>query len=208
VQNCSFKPDVNHPQKNEAAQAAVEALPDFFTKDEIAYLNEIAETILPRTATPGAKDAKVGEFMNVMVRDCYTPEDQKIFKEGLNQLEKLSKEKYQNGFMQMQAPQRTELLTALDKEAKEYGETETYKKEKEALDKQENAKDSLEQSKGIFSYSKQRMPKHYFSMMKELTLLGFFTSEPGATQALRYSAVPGKYDPCLPYKKGDKAWAT
>lgn len=194
--------------KNEAAQATTEALPDFFTKDEIAYLDEVAETILPRTATPGAKDAKVGEFMNVMVRDCYTPEDQKIFKEGLDKLEKLSKEKYQNGFMQMQPQQRTELLTALDKEAKEYAQTDEYKKEKEALDKQENAKDSLEQSKGNFGYTKQKMPKHYFSMIKELTLLGFFTSEPGATQALRYLPVPGKYDPCLPYKKGDKAWAT
>jgi hypothetical protein len=45
-------------------------------------------------------------------------------------------------------------------------------------------------------------------MLKELTLLGFFTSKPGATQALRYIAVPGKYDGNLPYKKGDKAWAT
>jgi hypothetical protein len=43
--------------------------------------------------------------------------------------------------------------------------------------------------------------------MKQLTLLGFFTSEPGATKALRHIAVPGKYDGALPYKKGDKAWA-
>ena len=45
-------------------------------------------------------------------------------------------------------------------------------------------------------------------MMKELTLLGFFTSEIGATKALRYVAVPGKYEGCIPYNKGDKAWAT
>jgi hypothetical protein len=45
-------------------------------------------------------------------------------------------------------------------------------------------------------------------MLKELTLLGFFTSEVGATQALRYLPVPGKYDGNVPYKKGDKAWAT
>jgi len=45
-------------------------------------------------------------------------------------------------------------------------------------------------------------------MMKELTLLGYFTSEVGATKALRYIAVPGRYDGNVPYKKGDKAWAT
>jgi hypothetical protein len=45
-------------------------------------------------------------------------------------------------------------------------------------------------------------------MMKQLTLFGFFTSKEGATQALRYIAVPGHYDGAYPYKKGDKAWAT
>ena len=49
---------------------------------------------------------------------------------------------------------------------------------------------------------------NYFGMMKQLTLLGYFTSEIGATKALRYIAVPGKYEGCVPYKKGDKAWAT
>ena len=44
-------------------------------------------------------------------------------------------------------------------------------------------------------------------MMKQLTLMGFFTSKPGATQALRHEPVPGKYDGAFPYKKGDKAWA-
>ena len=44
-------------------------------------------------------------------------------------------------------------------------------------------------------------------MMKELTLLGYFTSEVGATKALRYLPVPGRYDGNVPYKKGDRAWA-
>jgi hypothetical protein len=44
-------------------------------------------------------------------------------------------------------------------------------------------------------------------MMKELTMLGYFTSEIGCKQAQRYAETPGRYDPCVPYKKGDKAWA-
>lgn len=195
-------------KQTDSAATTEQALPDFFTKDEIAYLDEIAETILPKTATPGAKDAQVGAFMNVMVRDCYTTRDQQIFKTGMDTIEKLSKVKYNNGFVQLQAPQRTELLTALDKEAKDYYQSPDYKTKKEALSKNENITDSLEKTKGNFGYSKTGMPKHYFSMMKELTLLGFFTSEPGATKALRYAAVPGHYDPCMPYKKGDRGWAT
>ncbi|MEN9349871.1 MAG: hypothetical protein RL372_849, partial [Bacteroidota bacterium] len=55
---------------------------------------------------------------------------------------------------------------------------------------------------------KEDQPTHYFTMIKQLTLWGYFSSEIGATQALRYVAIPGKYEGCIPYKKGDKAWAT
>ena len=48
---------------------------------------------------------------------------------------------------------------------------------------------------------------HYFRMIKELTLLGYFTSEIGYTQAMRYVETPGRFDPCITYTAGDKAWA-
>ena len=44
-------------------------------------------------------------------------------------------------------------------------------------------------------------------MMKELALLGFFTSEVGCTKALRYIEAPGRYDPCAPHAPGDRSWA-
>jgi hypothetical protein len=50
-------------------------------------------------------------------------------------------------------------------------------------------------------------PPHYFRMLKELTLLGYFTSEIGYTQAMRYAETPGRYDPCAPYEEGEAAWA-
>jgi hypothetical protein len=48
---------------------------------------------------------------------------------------------------------------------------------------------------------------HYFSLLKQLTLLGFFTSEQGATRVARYRPVPGKYKGCTPYSKGETFWA-
>lgn len=172
-----------------------------FTPEEIAYLNEIAETIIPKTNTPGAKDAQVGEFMQIIVNDCYEEKDQKIFLEGMGKLDKACKDKQGKGFVECTPEQRKEFLIALDKEAKD------YQKKKEEFDKKENAKEAEEKAKGN-TYKKEEMPNHYFPMMKQLTLWGFFTSKPGATQALRYEAVPGRYDGCIPYKKGDKAWAT
>ena len=49
--------------------------------------------------------------------------------------------------------------------------------------------------------------QHYFRMMKELSMLGFFTSEIGYTKAMRYVESPGPFKPCEPYVKGDPAWA-
>lgn len=165
--------------KDKSGDAVADAVKEFFTKDEIAFLDEVAETIIPRTDTPGAKDAKVGETMNVLVRDCYSKDDQKIFKDGMDQIKKLSEQKYKADFMKLQPAQRLEMLTELDKEQMAFQKT-----------------------------KKEDDPKHYFRMMRELTLLCFFSSEPGATKTLRYAAVPGKYEGCVPYKKGDKVWAT
>lgn len=161
------------------AAAKPKPLAEVLDAKQVSFLNEVGETILPATKTPGAKAANVGGFMAVMVRDCYAPKDQKIFLEGLSKLDEAAKKSGGNGFLAFDATQRTALLNAVDTEMKQYEKAKT-----------------LEQ------------PNHYFRMFKELTLLGFFTSEPGATQALRYAPVPGKYDGNVPYKKGDRAWAT
>lgn len=47
---------------------------------------------------------------------------------------------------------------------------------------------------------------HFYTLMKQLTLLGYFTSEIGVTQALRYDPTPGGYDGCVSYEKGGAAW--
>lgn len=158
-----------------------------FTKDDIAFLNEVAETIIPTTTSPGAKEAKVGEFMQIMVSDCYEEKDQAIFMEGIKKLDDASKKLNSKSFMESSPEQRNALLVALDKEAKEEAA-------KAADEKKTNPT--------------KQFPKHYFTMMKQLTLSGYFTSEVGATKALRYVAVPGKFVGSYPYKKGDKAWAT
>jgi hypothetical protein len=151
-----------------------------FSQADIDFLNEVGETILPATDTPGAKAANVGAFMQTMVSDCYEAKDQEIFMNGMAELKfKASKAKMGKAFMEATPEERTAFLTELDKEAAEFQKT-----------------------------KKPEETKHYFTMLKELTLWGFFSSEVGATKALRYIAVPGRYEGTVPYKKGDKAWAT
>ena len=149
-----------------------------FTDDDVVLLDEISDTILPPTKTPGAKAAGVGKFMTVMVNDCYDADDQKVFHEGIKKLNDAADKKYDASFIKLTPAQRHEFLVSLDNEQKEY-----------------------------MKNKKTEERSHYFRMMKELTLLGYFTSEIGCTKAMRYIETPGRYDGCVPYAKGDKAWA-
>jgi len=146
-----------------------------FSEADMKFLDEVAETILPKTKTPGAKDAEVGKFMTVMVNDCYDANDQKIFHEGIKKLDEACNKMHGHSFMKASPEHRTDLLNTLDVEAKAYSKN-----------------------------KKKEDPNHYFTQMKQLTLLGYFTSKPALTEAFDYHAVPGKYDGAMPYKKGDK----
>ena len=150
-----------------------------FTADDVAFLDEVADTILPTTGTPGAKAAQVGAFMALMVTDTYEPSDQKIFQDGMRQLDQESKTANGATFVASTPAQRLSLLEKLDREQKTYMDA-----------------------------RKDDAPSHYFRMMKELTLLGYFTSEIGYTKAMRYVESPGRFDPCVPYTPGEKSWAS
>ncbi len=174
-----------------------------FTPETIAMLDEVGETIIPTTDSPGAKATKIGEFMKVMVTDCYTTKQQAAFATGMGGLNDACKKLNGKNFMDSDAAQRKAFLVALEKEAKEFNtkRDETDKPLKEA-NKAENEKLPWSQNKEF-----EGAPSHYYTMLKQLTLLGYFSSEIGSTKALRHLPIPGKYDGALPYKKGDKAWS-
>lgn len=152
---------------------------EMFSASDIAFLDEIAETILPETDTPGAKAAGVGAFVATMVTDCYYERDQRVFREGLATLDDRCREMHGVAFVEAAPEQRLALAEVLDGEQKRH-------------------MDELPEGE----------PAHWFRMLKELTLLGYFTSEIGYTQAMRYVETPGRYDPCVPWKPGDKTWAS
>src|SRR3954454_19958703 len=58
-----------------------------FSPQELALMDEIGETIIPTTTTPGAKAVHIGAFMKMMVNDCYDEENQAVFQAGLGQIE-------------------------------------------------------------------------------------------------------------------------
>jgi hypothetical protein len=211
------------PARDTAAAAGSGA----FTTQDIALLDEVAETILPQTKTPGAKAVKTGAFMALMVTDSYSPSDQRIFRDGMKKLDEATQQAHKVGFMAATPEQRLAVLTQLDREQKrdmdardaavrakrglppvpvtaEAGEP---GKEGDAYvsdQRQENAPGSRTNAAPAITADS---PTHYFRMMKELALLGYFTSEIGYTKAMRYIESPGRFDPCIPYTAGEPAWA-
>ena len=141
-----------------------------FTADDIAFFDEVGETIFPKTSTPGAKDAKVAQFMTVMINDCYTEENQQAFREGQEAINAACKKMHGHTFMKASPEERKAVLVSLDPEVKE------HKTKKEEFDKIQGDLEKKAQANGDTNFIKKTMPDHYFKMMKQLTILGYFTS--------------------------------
>ncbi len=181
-----------------------------FSTEDIMLLDDIAETIIPTTPdSGGGKAAQAGAFMKQIVTDCYTPMEQDHFVKGIATFKNGCKEQYKKAFGNLSVNEKEEFLTSLHKEAQAYQATDAYKKEKELFNKQQEDWVKAEEAKHNFGagYIKQNYPPHFFAMMRQLTLWGYFSSKEGMTKALRYVETPGRYDGAFPYKKGDKAWA-
>jgi len=144
-------------------------------------ISAIAEIIIPKTNTPGANEANVLAFILLMLADCYSLKQQEAFFTELELFDKAAAQKYGQGFLKCSPPEQEAFV--LEEENKSL-----------ALVK--------EPSKSL---AEEIIP--FFTILKELTLIGYFTSEIGATQALQYDAVPGQFHGSVPLRPNQKAWA-
>jgi hypothetical protein len=188
-----------------------------FTEDQLKMITEVADIIIPTTNTPGAKAAGVGPFIALMVKDCYPEDAQKAFVKGLEDLEEQSKDEFKKSFLEISVDQRQQLLSKLRDQT-----VVDTKAERDALDSQEkadrekkttNPEDAKSQTENqeevsILPKEKLNMKPRFFAIARDLTLLGYFTSETGATKAYEYVEIPGRYDGCSDLKPGQRVWAS
>ncbi len=175
-----------------AAQRLATGKPVLFTVDQDALVADLADVIIPTTNTPGAKAAKVNEIIDVVLKDCYKQPDQQRFIDGLTMTQKMSQDAYGKSFSELDNTQRIEIMKKLEADAK--------------AQKADMAR-AVAGQQDVQMPAAKRNATPFFTMLKDLTLMGYFTSEIGATQALEYVAIPGRYDGCVPLKPGQKAWA-
>jgi hypothetical protein len=139
----------------------------------------IAELIIPQTNTPGAKAARVNEFIDLMVAEWYDDEEKSIFLDGLADVDVRTRGLYGKDFIQCDERQQTELLQALDDEV--------------AADRSQT---------DIRRWRSRPPEKNFFFMMKQLTLVGYYTSQVGFEQELHGEIIPSRHAPCVPLEEG------
>jgi gluconate 2-dehydrogenase gamma chain len=169
------------------AKSELAYVPTFFSEDQARLLSALCETIIPRTDTPGAIDANVPGFIDDLVGTVYTPKQQKAIIDGLDAFGAEAKTAMGDDFTELSPEKQLEYVK---------------KKNEEAL-----ADGGSAGSEGWWAAGSGK-PRPFFLDIKELTLLGFFTSEPGATKVLQYNQVPGPFKGCVPLAEVGKTWAT
>ncbi len=161
------------------ATPGIDWTPVFLTVQDAAVVTAVAGIIIPKTDTPGAIEAGVPAFIDRMLKEVYTPEDQQFFSGGIASFNEETRKEYHEDFIDLDDEEQFAFV----------------KKVHDAAIENDKSSDP---------------PKRPFIlMMKELTMLGFFTSEVGATQVLQYEAVPGRYRGCVPLSEAGegRTWA-
>ena len=148
---------------------------------------EVAEMILPKTNTAGAKEADVPMFIEMMMKDCYTKLEHLSFMEGLLALEK-------DNFLSISIEKRTERLNKMESECSVLMKAREVKQTK--MGDNEDKEEMKVVAKGL----------PFWRLMKELTLLGYFTSEVGIKSSFEYVQIPTKFE-LTKLKPNQKAYA-
>lgn len=152
--------------------------PSALSAQQNEMVDTMAEIIIPATDTPGASAAHVNRFIDAMVGESYPTDERDRFLSGLDDVNDRCRDTYGDSFLNCTSDQQRALVSELDQET--FGEESTHA-------------------------DTDHPP--FFRMMKELVIVGYYTSEVGATQELRTNVVPGYYDGDVPYEKIGRAWS-
>jgi len=154
-----------------------------FLEEHEEVLDDLAETIIPATGSPGAREAAVGPLILKMVRDCTGRKSRNNFINGFEALMDRAQAHYGKPFGRCSQQERTALLAYFEKEGQPY--------------------------RGLIGrVQRQVTGDSFFTTLKKYTVLGYCSSKPGANAGMRYDAIPGKYIGSVSLEPGQRSWAT
>jgi len=138
-----------------------------------ATVTTIAELIIPRTHTPGAKAARVNEFIDLIVAEWYDEEEKETFVTGLANVDSRARGLYGKNFVNCAQKQQGSILQAMDDEVAERAANPRRRRN-------------------------HPPEKNFFFMIKQLTLVGYYTSQIGFEQELHAEIIPSRHAGCVP----------
>lgn len=158
------------------------------TQGQDELLVVLTEHIIPETDTPGARAARVSEYIDAMLTDFYSAEDRAHFLAGLSNVDERAQSAYGTPFLEASYDEQIALLTTLDEEA--FPDLAAMSDDERAAYQQRRSEEG----------------RPFFATLKELTVSGYYTSEVGATQELRVNPM-GIHEADIPYSDVGRAWA-
>jgi len=147
--------------------------PNLFDPHQRATVSAIAERIIPATDTPGARAARVPEFIELIVAERYTEDERTRFLAGLTDVDARCRAAVGRDFVETSPIEQDRILGVLEAEEKPAEKPREARQEK-----------PVEQ------------PKPFWRQIKFLTVYGYYTSEIGVVRELHTVVIPGRYDPC------------
>ncbi len=157
--------------------------PTFLNKTQAQTLSEITETILPKTASPGAKEIGVPQFIDKVLKDLLSEAEQQDFLKGLETLDDICRGNYGRYFEDCSKEQKEQILSKLDRDAPK-----------------------APPSVWGITLVENPDPVVFFRRVKALTVTAYFTSEKIGKEVLSYDPVPGEYIGCMPFT-GQNVWS-
>jgi gluconate 2-dehydrogenase gamma chain len=170
-------------RKGYSATISAGSKPSILSSPQLSIVSAVSEIMIPRTDTPGAIDVGVPGFIDLMLKDAYTQKDRERYLSGLAELEAAAQAEQRKEFVALESAQQVALVRKFH--------------------------DAAVVEERRLPHTNGPLQRPFILMTKELTLLGFFTSQVGATQVLQYVAVPGSYHACVPLEQAGngKTWA-
>jgi hypothetical protein len=158
---------------------------DYFTPAQRKIVAAMTEVVIPRTDTPGAIDAGVPNYIELMAAHWLNDEEKAIFAAGLQDMEVRVPNEYGTSFDQLSAEDQLKIMEELEDAAS-----------------------------GSAWYDFGNVLREFISdapficQFKELTVWGFFTSEKGGSQVLRYNPMPMYFDGDTPLSPDQSSWSS
>lgn len=187
--------------------------PRTLTPEQRAIVVAIAEAIIPETETPGARAAQVDQFVDNLLSDHMAADDKERFVAGLGRVDARARRMHQKGFAELTSAQQTEIVNELDQLA--FREEPLAQAPEGAAPSPRSQESDVQVGQGVGANPAEAASpppeaadvggESFFRMMKELAVVGYYTSEVGQTQELRVNPMKPYRD--IPYTPGMPTWA-